>query len=297
MSTTRPTRQPTYNPLYPDRVPARIKVTYLPKPHKPDLKTLKTVPCDQCGQQFRAYRLFERDTPTGRHQINVRRHHRRFCSDACARQSELSKKHLQAAARMGMDPDLIVTGHRRTKTNTPAYLRVRRLAREARLVERFMGGIIRPADFRHLTLHSATIAVLTFMTKPDIFNPHQAARLRARIYDIVEKSLSDVSQSLSTKPDNTRVMSPSQVALFKALLGKVLPDLNASYTMSDRRSVPANEMSREDLERLANGDPTLDIEVIEPVSRRPPIAQVTTTPANTPNPTNQPITTIPDTKP
>lgn len=254
-------RTARYNPHYPDRVPITYRQTKRPQRV---FSSERTRPCAQCGRPFQTYRLVEHDDRT----IQINNGLRITCSEACnIERSRVANIAIRAAAA-GVDPDAVLTAraaassrNRRSRLFADAYV--------SRLLDGYAAGALRYRQLSRFNLAAATIAACTLMTKPDLFNPHQASRLRARIYDIVEKHLDDVGKSLSTDPANTRHMTNAQVSLFKALLGKVLPDLNASFNVNESRRVPANQLSREELERLATGDPSLDIEVIEPPAVRP----------------------------
>jgi hypothetical protein len=50
-----------------------------------------------------------------------------------------------------------------------------------------------------------------------------------------------------------REWSPTQAAVFKTMLSKVVPDVSATYSQVDMSVKDTRELTREDLERIAAG--------------------------------------------
>lgn len=82
-------------------------------------------------------------------------------------------------------------------------------------------------------------------------SPSRAARLRGKITSAMEQSIEDASDVLLGHKEWT----PTQARVFGILIDKVLPDLNASHVIHEKRDRPVEEMSVADLEAmLANAE-------------------------------------------
>ena len=91
-------------------------------------------------------------------------------------------------------------------------------------------------------------------------SPHQVANLRGQIAKNMETHISLADEVIK----GHREWSPTQARVFSNLLNKVIPDLSASYHQHEHSHRALNEMSREELERIASGvDEIIDAEPIE----------------------------------
>lgn len=57
--------------------------------------------------------------------------------------------------------------------------------------------------------------------------------------------------------------NPTQARVFSALLNKVVPDLNASYVQHEHTTKEVTDLSREELEAIAQGVSTIEVEYKE----------------------------------
>lgn len=79
--------------------------------------------------------------------------------------------------------------------------------------------------------------------------PHQIALLRGHIAVGVRKLLPDALEAAEGK----RKWNNIQATIFRTLLNKVVPDLNASISQVEITHRTVHEMSRDQLERIAAG--------------------------------------------
>jgi hypothetical protein len=89
--------------------------------------------------------------------------------------------------------------------------------------------------------------------------PHQISRLRSRIAsevrDLVPLAVSAVRGDIT--------WSNSQVSLFKALLGKVIPDLSQSHATVDVNTRSVVDLSRHELEEIVARADAIDASVVD----------------------------------
>lgn len=129
-----------------------------------------------------------------------------------------------------------------------------------RLADKIAAGTIDYEDFPRLTLRTAILAHKALMSKTDLFTPRESARLRTRIGDILADNLDEAAEAMRGQ----RHWTNAQVKLFSVFLNKVVPDLSASYSVVERRTVNASDLTREELERIAAGlDDTIEIKAEE----------------------------------
>lgn len=80
-------------------------------------------------------------------------------------------------------------------------------------------------------------------------SPHQVASLRGQIASKMQTHLTLADEVVKGHIEWT----PTQARVFSSLLNKVIPDLSASYHQHEHSVKELNEMSREELERIASG--------------------------------------------
>jgi len=95
-------------------------------------------------------------------------------------------------------------------------------------------------------------------SKTTSLTPHQISRLRSSIAsevrDLVPLAVSAVRGDV--------VWSNSQVSLFKALLGKVIPDLSQSHSTVDITTKSVVDLSRAELEEIVARADAIDASVV-----------------------------------
>jgi len=91
-------------------------------------------------------------------------------------------------------------------------------------------------------------------------SPNQVANLRGQIARKMENHIVLADEVIKGHIEWT----PTQARVFSNLLNKVIPDLSASFHQHEHSHRALNEMSREELERIASGvDEIIDAEPIE----------------------------------
>ena len=90
-------------------------------------------------------------------------------------------------------------------------------------------------------------------------SPNQVANLRGQIARNMETHIALADEVIKDVTEWT----PTQARVFSNLLNKVIPDLSASFHQHEHSLRALNEMSREELERIASGvDEIIDAEPV-----------------------------------
>lgn len=109
------------------------------------------------------------------------------------------------------------------------------------------------------TMKTPTKSALAYGVPPEV-----RRALLSRISIIVANSIPKAGQVLEGKI----VWSPQQVAVFKTMLNKVVPDMTANYHLHEHRERKLSELSADELEAIARGEPidgkVIDIETLAP---------------------------------
>lgn len=110
-------------------------------------------------------------------------------------------------------------------------------------------------------------AEIVKMTKKNQLTPQESAQLRKSIHDYVATHLQEANDVVMGRIQ----WSPTQARVFSTLLNKVVPDLNASFVQHEHSTKPLRELSREELEAIAQGESTTQVqgEVIDNDSQKP----------------------------
>ena len=98
------------------------------------------------------------------------------------------------------------------------------------------------------TKYSQRVSVKT-ATGQVALSPNQVANLRGRIAKDMETHIALADEVIK----GHREWTPTQARVFSNLLNKVIPDLSASFHQHEHSHRALNEMSREELERIASG--------------------------------------------
>ncbi len=107
-----------------------------------------------------------------------------------------------------------------------------------------------------LSLHSLyRRATAANRAAPVPLTRQQILSLRQEVYAAVVNALPHVAASVAGNSEIS--LSNQQVALFRTLLGKVLPDLQATYAQVNVLSERLDRLSREELEAIASGEMAL----------------------------------------
>lgn len=86
--------------------------------------------------------------------------------------------------------------------------------------------------------------------------PKQAAQLRTEVYKFVQNQLVDANDVVL----GAKEWSPTQARVFGMLLNKVIPDVNASFVQHEHTTKSLRELSREELEAIAQGESEVTVE-------------------------------------
>lgn len=107
--------------------------------------------------------------------------------------------------------------------------------------------------------------------------PAEVTKLRRRLHDVVEDNIDRAHEVLAGKQS----WSPSQVALFRTILGKTVPDLSERHVSGSIETRQIKELSYEELMRIAAGG--------TPAEVAPPKTTNLPAPAHDPEPRLNPI--------
>jgi len=89
--------------------------------------------------------------------------------------------------------------------------------------------------------------------------PAQSAKIRGQIANYVRDQITDAHMVVM----GDKQWNPTQARVFSALLNKVVPDLNASYVQHEHTTKDVTDLSREELEAIAQGVSTIEVEYKE----------------------------------
>lgn len=87
--------------------------------------------------------------------------------------------------------------------------------------------------------------------------PAQSAQVRGQIANFVAEQINDAHQVVKGHKE----WSPTQARVFGMLLNKVVPDLNAAFVQHEHTTKQLTELSRNELEAIAQGISTIEVEV------------------------------------
>lgn len=96
---------------------------------------------------------------------------------------------------------------------------------------------------------TTTVSSLAKMYERAPLTMRDVAKLRGYIRDEVQTILPLAVRAV----EGDIKWTPQQVALFRTLMSKVVPDLSQSHTTVEHRHVDVNKLSRDELEAIASG--------------------------------------------
>lgn len=100
---------------------------------------------------------------------------------------------------------------------------------------------------------------VTELAEKERLTPAQSAQIRAEIAKSVSDQIIDAHQVVM----GAKTWNPTQARVFGMLLNKVVPDLNASYVQHEHTTKQLTDLSREELEAIAQGVAVIDVEATE----------------------------------
>ena len=86
--------------------------------------------------------------------------------------------------------------------------------------------------------------------------PQQSAQIRGQIAKYVSEQINLAHSVVVGSQD----WNPTQARVFGMLLNKVVPDLNASFVQHEHNVKQLTELSRSELEAIAQGVATIEVE-------------------------------------
>lgn len=100
---------------------------------------------------------------------------------------------------------------------------------------------------------------MTQLATTNKLTPAQSAQVRGQIANFVTDQINDAHQVVMGRKE----WNPTQARVFGMLLNKVVPDLNASFVQHEHTTKQLTDLSREELEAIAQGISTIDVEATE----------------------------------
>ena len=91
------------------------------------------------------------------------------------------------------------------------------------------------------------------------FSPAESQKIRTQICNYMSTQLEDANAVVM----GAKSWNPTQARVFGILLNKVIPDLNASFHQHEHSTKALTDLSREELEAIAQGVSTIEAEYTE----------------------------------
>jgi len=91
------------------------------------------------------------------------------------------------------------------------------------------------------------------------FSPAESQKIRTKISNYMSTQLEDANAVVM----GTKSWNPTQARVFGILLNKVIPDLNASFHQHEHSTKQLTDLSRDELEAIAQGVSTIEAEYME----------------------------------
>lgn len=103
---------------------------------------------------------------------------------------------------------------------------------------------------------------MTALATKDKLTPAESAKIRAQIADYMRDQLTDAHQVVM----GIKEWNPTQARVFGILINKVVPDLNASFHQHEHQTKQLTDLSREELEAIAQGIEVIEVEAHEAIT-------------------------------
>lgn len=100
---------------------------------------------------------------------------------------------------------------------------------------------------------------MTQLATSNKLTPAQSAQVRGQIANFMAEQINDAHQVVMGHKE----WNPTQARVFGILLNKVVPDLNASFVQHEHTTKQLTDLSREELEAIAQGISVIDVEAVE----------------------------------
>ena len=94
------------------------------------------------------------------------------------------------------------------------------------------------------------------LVEKERLTPAQSAAIRAEVANYIGEQIKDAHQVVM----GFKNWNPTQARVFGMLLNKVVPDLNASFVQHEHTTKQLTDLTREELEAIAQGISTIDVQ-------------------------------------
>lgn len=100
---------------------------------------------------------------------------------------------------------------------------------------------------------------MTSLATKERLTPAQSGQVRAQIANYMRDQINDAHMVVM----GGKEWNPTQARVFGILLNKVVPDLNANFVQHEHTTKQLTDLSREELEAIAQGVQVIDVEATE----------------------------------
>ena len=114
-------------------------------------------------------------------------------------------------------------------------------------------------DCRKAAPEARKVKQMTQLASQNKLTPAQSAQVRGQIANFMADQINDAHQVVMGHKD----WNPTQARVFGILLNKVVPDLNASFVQHEHTTKQLTDLSREELEAIAQGVSTIEVQATE----------------------------------
>lgn len=100
---------------------------------------------------------------------------------------------------------------------------------------------------------------MSALIEKERLTPAQSAAIRSEIASFVSDQITDAHQVVMGHKN----WNPTQARVFGMLLNKVVPDLNASFVQHEHTTKQLTDLSRDELEAIAQGISIIEVQGME----------------------------------
>tara|TARA_B100000780_G_C20893449_1_gene355571 strand:+ start:79 stop:531 length:453 start_codon:yes stop_codon:yes gene_type:complete len=113
-------------------------------------------------------------------------------------------------------------------------------------------------ECRKTAPHLKKASEMTALATREKLTPAESGKIRAEIATYMRDQLTDAHLVVM----GTKEWNPTQARVFGMLLNKVVPDLNHSFNQHEHTAKTLTDLSREELEAIAQGVSEIEVESI-----------------------------------
>ena len=114
-------------------------------------------------------------------------------------------------------------------------------------------------ECRKLAPEVKKVTDMTSLATKERLTPAQSGQVRAQIANYMRDQINDAHMVVM----GGKEWNPTQARVFGILLNKVVPDLNANFVQHEHTTKQLTDLSREELEAIAQGVQVIDVEATE----------------------------------